>query len=903
MWISIDKTLQSVKLRVLRQFYLNFKSMPKEGTFGEGYRVESLVRTLPRGHPCMHLFKVTVPEDVFQEEDVHFSGLINNPNVDGVFELQVPLDVRALIKLGSSCTLESTGQGKLSKALDSGFDLEDLIKAAPMVTSKHRYLNGGAEMRHFYLYHASKGGRHVMGLFTPEGEAKVHIVDPAGVRQLPNLETMYADRAANMKKRGKLVGGKGVFDYPDNLSIELKVHTSEARAFKALARELKTLRTAKQGSAMLAICSSKGQQYYEQRMSAVTEFPILPIPAARPDDDLPPLGWQLYSTRRMLNCYFRTSLWIRRWIDLASHFDLPLCNVEKDFAVFGADIDFARRLTKQDMVLWWSAAPTPDLGGREEDVHAQQSWDEAEGLEISHPGCYSNVCLEVDLRDLAIDAVLQSGSVNEMEGSGAGSMAFDTASHNLDEYSKGTAHSSMALGDSVLTSQVFNAVKGMVKAWFMDKARGRSQYSNVLADNFWRWASSSASAMFEPAMQRFLHGLMRKTLLQLLAEFKRLGAQLVFASFNRIFLLTSKPTAGSAAAYGRYLMSAVTSRDLFKHLSLEIVHFWEYLLWMDIANFGGVISLDAEEAEPSPNFNVEMNWNVQTFLPPALQDRFSSIIGSFIYQLYDSKRKSVGLDRTPMRVIQGTAGTQPDPTKTKEAKFAKDLVNHQMTRKLLRMLDDAQTQMGQAATDPDLASQWAFPDLPGSHLKLTNPSLEFVKTVTAVLALSKELMVEVQVCKRNLLELIGVREFAAEAEWRNPCEPFRLPLVICQFCNDDRALDLCRDADLMPAAPGQFREWRCAKCDFPYDRTAIEARLVGIVQRHVTTFALQDLRCNKCGRVRADNLGAQCSCSGSWGLTVTRKETLRRLRGLGTIAKFHSLDMLASVVDWHLASI
>ncbi len=37
----------------------------------------------------------------------------------------------------------------------------------------------------------------------------------------------------------------------------------------------------------------------------------------------------------------------------------------------------------------------------------------------------------------------------------------------------------------------------------------------------------------------------------------------------------------------------MTSRELFKHVQLDIVHYWEYLLWMDTANFGGVIA-DAE---------------------------------------------------------------------------------------------------------------------------------------------------------------------------------------------------------------------------------------------------------------------------------------------------------------------
>ena len=55
------------------------------------------------------------------------------------------------------------------------------------------------------------------------------------------------------------------------------------------------------------------------------------------------------------------------------------------------------------------------------------------------------MCLEVGLVDLAVDAVLQSGTVNEMEGSTSG-LAFEGSSHNLDEYNRGTVESSTICG-------------------------------------------------------------------------------------------------------------------------------------------------------------------------------------------------------------------------------------------------------------------------------------------------------------------------------------------------------------------------------------------------------------------------------------------------------------------------
>ena len=53
-------------------------------------------------------------------------------------------------------------------------------------------------------------------------------------------------------------------------------------------------------------------------------------------------------------------------------------------------------------------------------------------------------------------------------------------------------------------------------------------------------------------------------------------------------------------------------------------------------------------------------------------------------------------------------------------------------------------------------------------------------------SLAKDVSAEGIVLKRNLLELIGVREFASEAAFRNPCLPFKVPMVVCKNCNTAR---------------------------------------------------------------------------------------------------------------------
>lgn len=502
-------------------------------------------------------------------------------------------------------------------------------------------------------------------------------------------------------------------------------------------------------------------------------------------------------------------------------------NLGADTAVYLADIDFARRLKAQDMVLWWSPSPRPDLGGSEEDANTPE---ELVAPQISSRGTYSSVVLEMEIADLAINAVLQSALVNEMEGSGSGSMAFDSASHNLDEYAKGTANSSVMLGDAVLSTQTFGVLKSMVRSWFLDKARAHVKGAthtpaDLVIDQFWRWVSSAASNMFEPALHRFLHGLMRKTILQLLAEFKRLGTHVVYADFNRVFLLTTKPDAGSAYAFAKYLVTAANSQELFRHLVIDISHFWNYLAWMDIANFGGVkvpLEVAAAREPPSGRFEISMDWNIMSFLPPALQPIFERNVASLIFALYSAKRGSVD-GRTPLRVIHSMNIDAPgesstiNPAKEKELKTAQKAISQSLTRRLLSDVAGAKRRQAALATNDADEDALSFPDLPGATGNRTNPTLELVKAICEVYALSTEHTVQVQILRKNLLDLLVVREFSTEAGWKNPCESLVVPMIICARCNAIRDVDVCRDPDRIPSVdpesgeilPPARKSWVC----------------------------------------------------------------------------------------------
>lgn len=903
LWLAIDGTCQSLKLRVQREFYLNLKSQAAKGTFDSAYSAQPVVKTLPRSLPCKHLYKISVNEQVWVDGESHFSNLINNPNVDGAFELQVPLLTRALLSFGATCSLKSSVNGGLTRGLDKGFDLEDLEQGG----SFSPYLNQGVGFRYVYLHHSQMDTRQVFGLFIG-GQLHVFYVDAARNRpQVPNLTKWYQEMKSD----------SGLVEYPDTLQVSVTYHGNEPSAMRALAKELVNHR---RGASLLVVRSPLDAAHFSLKSPAFSDFPLI-MASHTAESEPDSLMWLAHAAKNMIRDYTRLSRWLTRQIDLAAYYDIPLGNLATDLAIFAADIDFARRLSSQDMVLWWSRESRPDLGGREQDANNYDIQENLAAPQTSVSGCYSNCVLELSMSDVAINAILQSAIVNEMEGSGSGSLAFDSASHNLDEYAKGTAHSAAMLGDSVLPVQTFAILKSMVRTWWTNHARARvskkkSDVTDMAVLNFWRWLSSPSAHMFDPALQRFLYGLMRKVYLQLLAEFRRLGTQIVYADFDRVLLLTSKPDSRSAYAFAQYIVSAANSQELFQDISFEVNFFWDYLAWMDLANFGGV-KVTPEEAgshQASETHTITMDWNIQAYLPPGIQHHFETQVGNFIWAMFTAKRKSSD-GRTPLKPIHDlenktTVGaTQMDPAKSKEIKSAQASISQQLTRKLFSVVTRLKKRQIAAAVDDVDAELMAFPELPGSYLTLKNPSLEFIKAICAVFSLAKEVEIEVQVLKRNLLDLVSVREFSDEAIFRNPCQPLVLPMVICDACASSRDVDLCRDPDRLPVVaekghvihPPRSRSWACQACMRPYDKLQIEAPLIDMVTLISAAYQTQDTKCVKCRQVKSDNMSATCICGGAYRTTLSKADLRRRLRGVLSVTEYHGLELAGAYASEVLA--
>lgn len=887
MWTYEDSTLVPITLRIPREFYVNMETEPNEATFDASYSAVPVVRTLPRGHPSLHLYKITVSERTYLGSESHFADLLHHPNVQGVYELQVisvysemetsdtsslkvPLVIRAILRVGTRGSIVDPSSMTFGKAKSDGFELAQLERA-PSPLHQHTYLDGGSSMKYILLFHSSTHPRHIFAVFHPSGTLKVHLVDLITRRRsLPRIAEIYDSL---LRARSD---AHSVFSYPETIQPDVTHHSSEASALKGVSKELEDLKIR---NAVLVISSSKEKSWFEEMVPRVDRFPLLLWQGRKEYHTLDTWPWETAAVQKMVTRFLGMGLWLFRTIHEAAAYDIPVGNIEGDEPLYFTDIDFARRLIQKDMIIWWSSSGTPDLGGREDGRYAS---DEMSNVEINTPGCYNNVSISVQVHNLAINAVARSSMLDVLKGGDGPTFEFTFTPDGLE--------------DVVASPQTFGVLKEMVKSW-LDRTDGSVHLG---APHFWRWLSTGASQMFDPGLQRLVYRLMREIFLHMLAEFKRLGSFVIAADFSHVLLLTPK-SPGTAAAYATYLITAVKSHELFKGINLETERYYDFLLYMDSANLGGVSCEDPRAVVPPSILPIFMHWNIATFLPRSIQHMFNHVVKAVIVKIFRTMLERRTSSRAPTRSVQNLDTSRSDAIGVNEAKENEDdvlrtFVSKQLTRKLLRDVTEINGMLEEASTAEEFPDGLLFPLLPGTRSPFTmdDPTLEYIKFTCAVFALLKDLSVEIEVLRKNLLAHIGVKAFSEVAAFRNPCEPFKLPMVVCHICSAVRDFDFCRDPDLFSDDPngGTAARWECSVCECEYDRKSIEAMLIDVGRKLLTGFQLQDLRCTRCRQIRSDNLSLSCKCGGTFEYTLPKDEAKRKVRTLYNVAAFHGLPLV-----------
>lgn len=844
--VLIDAKIHTLKINVPRQVFLNLKKEELPDVEIAGCEVEQVNYTLPNGHESKHLFKLTVPEDVYFNEAEKFSLLFNHPSVEGVYEKQVPLNIRAVLRLGNLCTIDEEQEAVLGKGLEQGFDLMGLKRPA----KPKAYLES-SPLAYIYISHITAGDRQIFGLFSTTNDQAYVVILQKGRdsgSDLPNITKLYSELLAKRAEEAAGTNWQDCFKYQEKITFKVTQVTIRRKAHLEVADVVRKLRKDESRPQMMVIQSSQ-RNLLVHDIPILGEFPVLPLRYDASDSSLPPLGWQAVVARRLVGHYLGLGSWILHLTALARYGDVPLCNLERDDPRFLIDIAYARRLQANGVVLWWSPDPRPDHAGYEKD-DITGSLDTVKMPSINNPGTFSSVCIDLDVRNLAINTILTSSLINELEG--AESISFNPTADG----------SEILASENGFANAGVLVLREMVKAWWAEACKG-STMADVLVQHLVRWVENPDSFMYDRALHYYVQMMSRKAFQQLMADFRRVGSQVIFASANRLILQTTKAEVGNAFAYSQYIIKSIKSKSLFHFIDLEIKEYWDYLVWYDEFNYGGKACQQVADSDEQ-NLETIMHWQMATFLPLRLQPIFQDWVIEFIQLMHKLKRpenndpdSTPRLTQLPNRNQDLDGDTQIILGKAFEKPFKKVIVGliNQQKRELLH---------------PELAEDYSFPSLPGSHLQLRNPILELVKSIMQVLSLDKNITLEARLLRKELLALFEIREFSKEGTFTNPSESLKLLQVSCDSCTMARDLDFCRDEDLI-GAPGDNnnngggggggQSWQCGFCGSEFDRVGLEERLLAMVEGWATEWAVQDLKCERCGALRVNDFMEHCTCS------------------------------------------
>ncbi|CAK9437319.1 uncharacterized protein LODBEIA_P16970 [Lodderomyces beijingensis] len=879
-YVSASDKIHTFNFHVPKKVYASFKAPLTSRQTIPGCEIESSNAILPNGHDSINLYKLTMPQPVFQEQMSNVESVLQSSSILGIYESQISAVERAVIDLGNSVKFDDTKVGALGKGLKNGFNTKELLKV-----ESENYLKR-FDMDIVYLLHIVTSSYEYYAIFKSwDNHCVMFVLKPTlNAQELPaNFHKIYSE--LYQEKKDRLDRVRRILEYPSEMSSEISYYHDKLKLFQKLNRAIGKLHESRSNKSLFAIQSPYADKVLNG-LSSTSDFPTVKM--ASSELSLPAVGWQNLISKRVVNHYFALGSWIQNLIALAKYGGVPLCNLQIQNVGYLIDIEYARRLTENNIVLWWSPNLLPDHGGFENDRAINP-----ENLEfpvINNPEIYETACLEVEIGTLTINTILTSSLINEAEGT-------DLADDSV-QYDDNNNNGATSFAVDTFSTPALVILRAMVKDWWDDALANNSNADSVM-NALIAWVQKRDSYLYDPSLHYHVHNLSCKALMQLVNEFKRMGSQVIFATRTKLILETSKISVENSYAYGQYILKAARSKPLFNFLDLNIVKYWDLLIWMDEFNYGGRSCLEIT-SEEQQSLVVENVWQLKQYLPIVFREEFDDWLLIFLDALFQHKQthlmgigntQSATQTPTPrvtqiMHILNGQKKLQTK--EINEEDLNEGVVEH-FRKPLLKRVEKLYRRQIEAILNPEFKMEYEFPTLPGSHLSMRNPALQLVKFICAVFQLTKRRNIEMRVLRKELLQVFDVKEFSKQAIFTNPSTSLIIPHVICDYCNQIRDLDVCReDVDNV---------WSCTSCRKPYNKIALEEEIIAQFTQLFADFYNQDLKCDKCSTIRKRNLDLFCNCSGNWVETITYEEVDKRVSIFQNVANFYNLQLLKGWIE------
>ena len=926
-WCLVEQELVQIKIKVPRIFYVNYRTPIdnhtqehlKQTQRSTGYEraiqncSRPVTRFLPRCSQAYHLYEYRLDDALYQDYYTDIMTDLSNPNIEGVYEMNVPLDFRLLLTLGCICSLRK--EHFRSNILSNLYQFDELEFLS---LAEQTYLQPGS-LQCIYLYIHQDNNRLFLGLFIPNHcRVFIGILDTIRENQLPNLNKLLKNECEKRLQRGIDANLLPINEH----QFEVKVDTDLSNIWKRFNKIIGSLKENDMATRSLPIylaiqSNIPVSDLQTSMLSALNDYPKVILSIKDKVNLYRGLDWQRTAARHALQHYANANIILVNMLEQCRYLHVPLGNFPEDPCLFACDLFYGRHLVKHNHLLWCSLTDQPDLGGKEQDdyrmlltadvnesnnnrnqgqnnenivknanegVHSNR---QNHPFEINHSGFYPTSCVEFELVGLAICAVLNFQKIHEAEGSNF-DLGFGTSVQNpmggVSVISSTTNTSLTAYDETSQCMPALRLLRQMVQVWLQDVHSFTNIFADMQLNHFYRWLQSTKSLLFEPALKRTIQVFMRKLLIQLLVELQRIGSTTVYGNLNKIILSTKRWTREDTRLYIKVILEHLQMKDLTSTICLELKSIYHCLWWFDDKNYCGFRiwsnskghiddQIDQDEEEETI-----FDWNMIVYLPRVVQDYFETIMIGFARSIYDRLREEYK---------DATTITQTSlPPKVLE--YCRGLFTDELYQQLMSVTNQIERKLTKSDFDATLPSP----------LTSTSPALEFVKSVCCLLFLLHDMHDDVMNLRRDLLKLLQLSEYAQITTTNlSSLTSFVIPQLVCSNCNHYRDIDLYREINSSvdkenEEEQSQQYQYVCNQCQTAYDQTVIEQYLLNHLQTLILENVLQDAICHKCHFVRNVYYKIYCDC----GELYQNLHTTRLLQDtciiLAQIASKHQMNAL-----------
>lgn len=314
---------------------------------------------------------------------------------------------------------------------------------------------------------------------------------------------------------------------------------------------------------------------------SLRDMPLVPLLYPTEDGKIyKSLTWKNEFAELSFNRFFKMNdLWEEK-LGISRFTHIPIGNLTTDIVIEASDIFYGRLLTFNRHLLWANTSALPDLGGYLMQNYIDSVFSNNGSItpfEQSNQGVYRSVCIELKIRNLVINTIRMSDHLSDME---------DIETDDI----------SQQFG---FCDTAYNILRMLISRWISTAESTDLHLVDYFLGNCYRWLCSKSSLLYDPSIHSLICTLIKKVLLLILNEFRHLGANIIFASFDKIIFCSNKFTLESAKSYLQYILDTISNQELFKYLVFEPQIYWDSLIWMDSYNYGGIILESCNEEEES----------------------------------------------------------------------------------------------------------------------------------------------------------------------------------------------------------------------------------------------------------------------------------------------------------------